>query len=146
MSAIADYMTPQPWAIQVDDSLSLARQMLAERNIHHLPVLDGQHLVGMLIQRDLALAADRVAPGVEEFMTTVHYVDVSTPIEEVLERMNARGWDAVVVVSGDQQIEGIFTAMDAVRVLREVLEAHPDALRALPEARSSDAYDQRPGV
>lgn len=146
MSTIADYMTPQPWAIQVDDSLSLAREMLAERNIHHLPVLDGEHLVGMLVQRDLTLAAGQVAPTVEEFMTSVHYVDVATPLEEVLQRMDSRGWDAVVVTSGEQRIEGIFTAMDAVRVLGEVLEAHPDALQGLPEARTSDVHDQRPGA
>lgn len=113
-------MTRQPWAVRVDDSTAVARRMLAEREVRHLPVLDGDQLVGMVTERDLAIAADRIGVPVEAVMTTVHFVDVDTPLEAVLETMSEHRWDAVVVTS-DGRIEGIFTAMDAVRVLRDLL-------------------------
>ena len=120
MRGIANYMTRQPWAVRVDDSTAVARRMLAEREVHHLPVLDGEQLVGMVTERDLAVAADRIGVPVEAVMTTVHLVDVETPLDAVLEMMSEHRWDAVVATS-DGRIEGIFTAMDAVRVLRDLL-------------------------
>jgi len=123
MTAIARHMTRQPWSVQLDDSVAVARQMLAQREIHHLPVLDGKLLVGIVTERDLALASNRVAATVEQVMTTVHRVDKGMPLEEVLEMMYSSRNDAVVVTDGDR-VEGIFTAMDAVRVLHQRLRRH----------------------
>src|SRR5262245_19365119 len=111
-SRIADYMTPQPWAVQVDDSVGVARQMLAEREVHHLPVLDGGNVVGMITDRDIALVAGRSQATVGQVMARVHRVEAGAPLREVLDRMMEHRWDAVVVAS-DGKIEGIFTAMDA---------------------------------
>jgi acetoin utilization protein AcuB len=119
MKRIADLMTRQPWTVRIDDSLALARRMLAEREIHHLPVLDGGEVVGMVTERDLAFAADRLGT-VSSAMAPVHCVATEMPVDEVLEMMTARRWDAVVVTSGGV-VEGIFTASDAVRVLRDLL-------------------------
>jgi acetoin utilization protein AcuB len=119
MKRIAEYMTAQPWTVQLDDSLALARRMMAEREIHHLPVVDGGAVVGMVTERDLALAADRLGT-VADVMVSVHRVARETPVEDVLDAMTTQRWDAVVV-TGDGTVEGIFTAMDAVRVLREVV-------------------------
>ncbi|MBX3161013.1 MAG: CBS domain-containing protein [Deltaproteobacteria bacterium] len=114
MQTIANYMTKQPWAVQVDDSIAVARQMMAEREIHHLPVLDGGELVGMLTHGDVA----REGATVEEVMGLACAVDANVAFGDALEVMLARGRDAVVITR-DGKIEGIFTAMDAVRVLRD---------------------------
>ncbi|MBA3540249.1 MAG: CBS domain-containing protein [Deltaproteobacteria bacterium] len=119
MTAISHYMTEQPWALQIDDSVAVARQMFAERQIHHLPVLDGRELVGMVVARDLALAAHRLET-VEKVMTAAHAVHADTSLEHVLDEMRQHGRDAVVIVD-DQKVLGIFTAMDAVRVLHDIV-------------------------
>lgn len=122
MRRIADYMTRQPWSVQLDDSIGVARQMLAQREIHHLPVLDGKRAVGMVTERELALAADRAMATVEAVMAPAHSVDVGEPLADVLEAMVGRQWDAVVVTTEDGRVEGIFTAMDAVRMLRDTVK------------------------
>ncbi|MDB4959598.1 MAG: hypothetical protein JWO36_7167 [Myxococcales bacterium] len=114
-------MTPQPWSVQVDDSVGVARQMLAEREIHHLPVLDGDQLVGMVVERDLMRVAHRLGTTVQEVMMPAHRIDLDASLETVLDEMDERHWDAVVVTANTGEVSGIFTAMDAVRVLREVL-------------------------
>ena len=119
MKRIAQIMTPQPWTVQLEDSLGVARRMLAEREIHHLPVLDAGAVVGMVTERDLALASDRLRT-VADVMLPVHPVASNTPVDQVLDEMATQRWDAVVVTE-DGTVEGIFTAMDAVRVLRDVV-------------------------
>ncbi|HEU0029102.1 MAG TPA: CBS domain-containing protein [Kofleriaceae bacterium] len=114
-------MTPHPWSVQIDDAVTVAREMLAERAIHHLPVLDQRQLVGMVTERDLILAHNRIAATVEEVMTTAYRVDGEAPLEQVLDWMAERGSDAVVVTEPDGKPIGIFTAMDAIRVLRDLL-------------------------
>lgn len=123
VQTIANYMTKQPWAVQIDDSIGVARQMLAERGIRHLPVIDGGRLVGMVRERDLALARDRNAT-VEGIMTLAQEVDGSTPFSEALGMMSDAQRDALVVTRGGH-IEGIFTAMDAVRILRDRVRPRP---------------------
>ena len=121
MRSIAHYMTRQPWSVQLDDSVSVARHMMAERQIRHLPVLDGRVLVGMVTERGLVAAADRVGATVEDVMTSARNLDVSTPLTDVLDIMAERHADAVVITK-DGRVDGIFTAMDAVRVLRDLLQ------------------------
>src|SRR5262249_1394004 len=60
MKRMLDVMTRQPWTVQLDDSLAVARRMIAEREIRHLPVLDGGVVVGMVTERDLASTRDRI--------------------------------------------------------------------------------------
>jgi acetoin utilization protein AcuB len=93
--------------------------MIAVREIHHLPVLDGGEVVGMVTERDLALAADRLGT-VASAMVPVHRVAAETPLDEVLDAMTAKHLDAIVV-TGDGTVEGIFTASDAVRALRDLV-------------------------
>jgi acetoin utilization protein AcuB len=121
MKRIADYMTRQPWSVQLDDSIGVARQMLAQREIRHLPVLDGDRSVGMVTERELARAADRAGATVEAVMAPAHSVDASASLADVLDAMLSRRSDAVVVTDEAGAVEGIFTAMDAVRLLREQL-------------------------
>jgi len=117
MRSIAHFMTKQPWSVQVDDSLAVAKQMLAAREIHHLPVLDRGKVVGMIVGRDMHTPVNRAAT-VESVMLAAHEVDANMAFSEVLESMATHQWDAVVITRSGH-IEGIFTATDAVRLLHE---------------------------
>jgi acetoin utilization protein AcuB len=119
MKRIGDFMTRQPWTVQIDDSLGVARRMLAEREIHHLPVLDGGEVVGMLIDRDINLAGDRLGT-VADVMTSVYQVSADTPLGDVLDDMTSGHRDAVVVTR-DREVEGIFTSSDALRLLADMV-------------------------
>jgi CBS domain-containing protein len=50
---VADYMTELPITVSPDDDVKVAAHRMAELGVRHLPVVDGQYLVGMLSIRDL---------------------------------------------------------------------------------------------
>ena len=119
MKRIADLMTPQPWTVQLDDSLAVARQMLVEREIHHLPVLDGGNVVGMVTERDLSHMANRLGT-VADVVVPATTVAADTALDNALDVMATNRSDAVIVTN-EGTVEGIFTASDAVRELRDIL-------------------------
>jgi acetoin utilization protein AcuB len=121
MNRISDFMTRQLWTVQLDDSIAVARRMIAEREIHHLPVINRGAVVGMVTERDLALAADRLGT-VADVVTAVECVEPDAGLDEVLDTMTERHLDSVVVTT-DGAVEGIFTSSDAVRALRDALKS-----------------------
>jgi CBS domain-containing protein len=50
---VTDYMTDRPICAAPGDDLTAAARRMAELGVRHLPVVEGQQLVGMLSMRDL---------------------------------------------------------------------------------------------
>lgn len=50
---VADIMTRDVVTVYEEDDLRQVRQKLGARSFHHLPVVDGTKVVGMLSQRDM---------------------------------------------------------------------------------------------
>lgn len=50
---VADRMERTPVTVRSDDTLDRARARMAEARVRHLPVVDGERVVGMLSDRDL---------------------------------------------------------------------------------------------
>ncbi|MBX5473513.1 MAG: CBS domain-containing protein [Thermoleophilia bacterium] len=58
---LREAMTPDPLTIAVDDSILAAAQLMGERRLRHLPVVQGGNLVGMVSMRDvLGYLAERL--------------------------------------------------------------------------------------
>ncbi len=136
---IADVMTRQPWTVQIEDSISVARHVLAEREIRQLPVLDGAGLIGVVGERELAQAVDQLGT-VGDVMLPVPGAPATQPLDEVLEAMVEHHWGAVVVTD-DDVVVGIFTAADAIRLLREALR--PRRRRALVSEQTAGRRARR---
>jgi CBS domain-containing protein len=117
MPPVSRYMTMHPYAISPRDLVSSARQLMATRNIHHLPVLDDRQLVGILSDHDLWRPDARVA---ETMTQDVLAVPPDAPLDEVLGQMEAKACGSAVVVGSDG-VEGIFTIHDALRALGDLL-------------------------
>lgn len=119
---IGDVMTPQPLTIGRDQKLVTAHKMMADNGIRHLPVLERGDLVGVVSQRDLYFVetisgVDKFADKVEDAMTTdARKFDPDAPLAEVAREMFQHKLGCAVVVERDRVI-GIFTAMDALRLL-----------------------------
>jgi len=107
--------------------MSQAHELMRAHRIRHLPVLAGGKLVGIVSDRDLHLMetlpdSDPDEVTVEEAMTdNVYAVGLDDPIDAVAERMAARKYGCAVVVSPRGIVEGIFTTIDAMQVLADVL-------------------------
>ncbi len=127
MPQIQKFMTPMPHTIGRDIPIKTALAMMREHKIRHLPVQDGGKLVGMITDRDVKLASGFTGAGeltVEEVMTTDPYtVSPETPFDRVVLEMAEHKYGSAIIQQENGKIVGIFTAVDALRVLGETLEA-----------------------
>src|SRR5690606_32811805 len=98
---VGELMRSPPLTVRPEDDLRLARQMMLWAGCHHLPVLRGQDLVGMLSDRAIAdrqLAAPDDPGTVESVMQ--RYPQTAHPGDRVGDaalRMSERGLDALPV-------------------------------------------------
>jgi CBS domain-containing protein len=54
---VAAIMQPQPMTLRADDSLDMTEDLMSLGRVRHLPVLDGERLVGVVSLRDLLAAS-----------------------------------------------------------------------------------------
>lgn len=125
MPEIARYMTREPYSVASTESVARAREVMTSHEIRHLPVIDGGELVGVVHAAELT--AIEAIPGVDRAFIEVARIMVrpvcvwsSTTLDEVSSVMADQKADCVVVLGG-HGVEGIFTAVDALRALKEVL-------------------------
>ena len=128
MSQIKDFMTASAHAIGRDQNLKLAHDRMLQWGIQQAPVLDGGVLVGVINERDIALIT-AVAPGelettlVEEAMAPEPYtVAPADDVAVVVEHMLQHKYGSAVVMDHNKVV-GMFTSVDALRLLSEMLHA-----------------------
>jgi CBS domain-containing protein len=126
---VRDLMTAEVKTVRADSTLAELLDLLQERNIRHVPVVDDDgELVGLVTQRDLlrrSLAARGDLPmtvreevvahrTVDEFMTAgVMTVDPDAPLDEAAELILDNKLGCLPVVEG-QNLVGIITESDFV--------------------------------
>ncbi|NBV50563.1 CBS domain-containing protein [bacterium] len=121
---VRNFMTSLPFTIGAEQPLKKAIELMQEHQIRHLPVLQAKQLVGVLTERDIAVA--RTFQGsaelrVEGVMMPMSYaVSPDTPLEEVTLQMAQHKYGSAIVIEKNSVI-GIFTAQDALRALSEIL-------------------------
>lgn len=126
MRPIRDYMTPSVHTVGMETSLSDAHALMRRHGIRHLPVLDGTKLVGLISQRDIVALesnplVDTSVVSVPDAMAEVPFaVPPQTPLREVVQVMAEDKYGSVVVME-DASVVGIFTTIDAMAVLSELL-------------------------
>lgn len=121
---IRDIMRSPAVAISVDTTLQDAYQTMREREIRHLPVLEGDKLVGVVTDRDLRLATSALVPRpfppgsrVCEVMTREPLTaDASDPIEDAARAMRERKIGCLPVLD-DGRLIGIVTGLDLLDAL-----------------------------
>jgi acetoin utilization protein AcuB len=107
--------------------LSTAHSMMRKWKIRHLPVLGGGKVVGLLSLRDLHLVetlkdVDPTKVSVEDAMSPDPYkVSPDADLRTVAVEMATRKIGSALVVRGSKVL-GIFTTVDALRALYELLD------------------------
>ena len=119
-------MTPSPVTVAPEDPLTVARQLMLVHGVRHLPVCEGEEVVGIISQRDVyfieghrdeAREPLRVADAMSAFP---YVVPPGAPLEEVVAELADAKYGCAAVVVG-HRVVGVFTATDAMRVLADVL-------------------------
>lgn len=129
--SIKSVMTPFPYAIDLDATLTQARQLMGEHGIRHLPVTSKRELVGIVTDRDIALLMnanvldqDELALKVRDvYVAEAYVVDLHEPLDNVLRTMAKRHIGSVLVTRKGR-LAGVFTATDACRSFGEFLSEH----------------------
>lgn len=122
---IASVMTPLPHTIGSKLSLDKAFEMMKEFQVRHLPVQEKGFVVGMISERDIRIAetfGDLKTIQVQDVMTQDPYaVAIDQSLIEVCLEMVKHKYGSAIVLSQSGSAIGIFTAVDALRTLAEVL-------------------------
>ncbi len=131
---VKDLMTPEPFTLCEDDNVRVLEELMAWRNIRHVPVVNqGGELVGLVTHRDfLGIAisqlaeikkseVDRLYEGIKIgsiMKKKVASVVPETPLHFAAEIMVKNKYGCLVVVNGSKVL-GIITEADFVKAFFE---------------------------
>lgn len=133
---VGDLMTQDVESVSATDSARVAYDLMDEKHIRHLPVLNDDEVVGLLSERDLLrnalnntaelpLSAQREyleGLSIEEIMTSVPYtVEPDTDLQEAGRMLLEYKFSCLPVTEGNTLV-GIITESDFVRHLVGMLE------------------------
>ncbi len=123
-------MTPFPYSVKIDTSLTSAEKMMREHNIHHLPVINKGMIFGVITQKDidaiqtlmLNKKTDKKLEIRHAYISKPYIVDINEPLENVLLTMANKHIGAVIITK-HKKLVGVFTFIDACRYFGEYIEA-----------------------
>jgi CBS domain-containing protein len=118
---VRDIMTEQVLTITADDDVRLAVQMMLWGGFRHLPVVEGQRLVGVVTEHDVNRAqAAQLAPGHAKIGSVMTKEPATAKPDEPLEQVALRMADARVgslPVVEEGRLVGIVTSYDVLTQL-----------------------------
>jgi len=141
---VRERMTPNPVTVTPDMSFADALQVLREKKIRRLPVIDKQgELVGIVVEKDLLYASPSPATSLSVY--ELHYLLTKLQVREVMtKRVIAVGEDcpleeaarimvdhkigSLPIVRG-KQVVGIITETDLFKTMAEALGGRAKGLR-----------------
>ena len=131
---ISHVMTKNPVVLETGDSLSKARQLFEESGVHHLPVVHGGELAGMLSWTDflrvsfgefgnqdvrsLDAVLDHTRKLRDVMRTDVVTMPLSGTVRDAAVILSRGGFHSVPVVDGNR-LAGIVTSTDLIHYLVE---------------------------
>ncbi|MGH7288228.1 MAG: CBS domain-containing protein [Myxococcota bacterium] len=138
MPSVGVAMTPFPYAVGPDASVREVEQLMDTHRIRHIPVQDDGRVLGIVSERDLHHLVHAALPEADKSRVRVRHlllpdpyvVEMSAPLDEVAAEMAARHLGSAIVLRHGR-LAGVFTAVDACRLLAEFLR---DRFETGPEA------------
>ena len=136
---VKDWMVPRPATIGPKASVAEAEELMDGRRIRHLPVLDGDCLVGMITDRDVRLASmprpRKAVSQPDALLRLVRVEQVMTPdpataspdmsVAVAARLMLEHRYGGLPVVEGGRLV-GIITQGDLLKALMDLLQGgHP---------------------
>ena len=126
MPQIREYMTPVPHTVGSDTPLSKIQEFMSQYQVRHLPVRKGNDLVGIISDRSVksALGSQRseLLRAEDVMIPEPFSVLPQTDLDQVAAEMAEEKYGCALVREESGKLIGIFTTVDACRVLRQVLE------------------------
>ena len=126
MMQVESYMSHAPITIRDDTVYWKAFDIMKEKDLHHIPVVNESNaVVGILARRDLQIAAlhfKEVPVDVSEVMhSPVVTISHGEPLSEAARQMIEKRIGGLPVLDTDGQMVGILTETDLLRALIDQL-------------------------
>ena len=133
---VREIMSTPPVTLERSDTLAFAEELMNVERIRHLPVVDGDVLVGLITHRDVLAASISTlsAPSEEDDLELKRKVQVGTIMHGIVETTTAdapadKAADALLahqigclpVIDERHHLIGIVTSTDFVRMARDLL-------------------------
>lgn len=123
--SIEEYTTPCPVTVEKEDSIQKVIEVMDSDHIRHIPVMNGDKIVGIISERDiLTILASKVDGEITagEVMTHNPFtVGAASTLDEVAYEMSSNKIGSAVVVDEHSKLVGIFTTTDALNALIEIV-------------------------
>lgn len=132
---VTHVMTPNPICVSKNESVSTARHLINEKGVHHLPVVEGDRLVGILTSHDLMRVSfgefgDQDGRSLDAILDHTYSIadvmkdspvsiDKSDTIREAARILAVGEFHSLPVVDGNTLV-GIVTSSDLIRHLLEL--------------------------
>ena len=132
-------MTPFPYSVEFETTLTTVRKLIKDHNIHHIPVMNNGEIVGVITGSDVEKKEKMVSGDDEKSLEVSHVhmsrpyiVDINEPLENVLLTMAHKHIGATVITKHGKLV-GVFTYIDACRYFGEYLQ------EKFPKSNGNDA-------
>ena len=114
------HMTKDVITLKPDSTLGEAREIMLGKHLHHLPVLEGKRLVGMITSWDIfklgKSVEDYAGIKAREVMTTrVATLEPDQHLGAVADVLTRHLFHAVPIVNDQHELLGIVTSTDIIR-------------------------------
>jgi len=125
---IQRFMSTNPLTINGESSLMQAKSFMIEHKIRHLPVMDKGQTVGIISEKDIDFiqsfkGVDLKTESISNAMTSSPYiVEANSHLDEVCKYM-ATNKIGSVLVQDNKKLVGIFTWVDALNAMDELLHS-----------------------
>ena len=134
---VQSHMTTDVITLGPENTLGEAREILLRKHIHHLPIVEGRKLVGMVTSWDFfklgMSAAESKDMRLKEIMTTkVATLEPDQHLGAAAEVLTQHLFHAIPIVNEHHELLGIVTSTDIVRY--EHTKEYPENLdRFVPD-------------
>ncbi len=120
---VNETMTHFPEVAFPGTTVEKAKAAMDKWGIRHLPIVDGNKVVGIVSERDILPHDDKKL--LRDLMNTdVYQVHQDRYLAHVVAEMADKKYGCAIVINGKDEIVGIFTTIDALNLLSRMLGKH----------------------
>ena len=129
---VADFMSQPKWTVAASATVQAIDQLMTDRGIRHVPVVQGDKAIGIISDRDLLY--HKRLPDWERFtaadiMTPSPYtVNAETPLAEAVNVMAERKINSVMIEGAKGNFIGLLTSTNALKALIDLLKNNPPVI------------------
>jgi CBS domain-containing protein len=122
---VHEVMSDSPRCVTPDTTISEAAELMEEEDVGSLPVIDGEHLAGMVTDRDIVIRAiakgkdPRGMPVREVASRELFTIHANDDLSDALKLMAARQVRRLPVVDEENRLVGVLAQADVAIGARE---------------------------